>query len=136
MAVEPFEPLQFNGRNGATGEIDSPDEMVIGVGNEEFTAGRGDSAGFVEDRFESFPVAETTFTVTRIGSTLTRPDIEDFDLMVVGVRDIEFATGVGDAERVLKTNDITDSVNISKIKESFSDDGGDRSPRGERGSTD
>ncbi len=88
--------------------------MVVGIGDVERIASDGDTSGFSEPcRFDS----GTSLTVAQERGGPSCFQIDRLDLVVVAVGDIKRAVVEGDAERVLQSGLVADSIDVSECEQ-------------------
>lgn len=83
-------------------EINDPDGVAICIRDEQLSRGDGEAGRFVEGRLLRRAVVVAGFPGAGDGAADARFQVENLDLVVVGVGNVELAVGVCDADGVLQ----------------------------------
>ncbi len=110
--------MDNEGVDRARREVYAPNRMVVRVGNEERLTVQVYPSGLEELRSRRTAVAVGPAGGTaKDGLYPPRLGVEAFDLVVIGVRDVDHPVAGGDAEGMLQLHLFSYAVGISVVKE-------------------
>ena len=116
---------ELEGEQAVGPGVEQADEVIVGVGDVHVSVQQGDVVGFAEGGVPAWAVVRTRQPRAHQGVDRAQLQVDQFDLVVVGVGHQHHALVVGHSQGVLEPGQGQLAVHIAELEQALADEGPD-----------